>query len=255
MQQEATNKIFTIPNLLSIARLLLLPVFFILLVQYENNFAAFLVLMIAALTDFVDGHIARATNSVSKLGQKLDPAIDRIFIVVAVVSLFVVGRLPLWILVVLIARDACMMLVTIYQMRKYNRDFKVIFLGKLATALLMAGFCSLVIMWPILGGVNVLQSSLLPGWGQESAPLGIWLIYIGTIASLITAAYYIYRGVRPHLSDAYADRQKSVLASATDIDDKAKDAGQNCASVSHSEDDNSPPQKRGAPPARSVREL
>ncbi len=163
VQVEATNKIFTIPNLLSVIRLLLLPVFFILLVQYENNVLAFVILLVAALTDFVDGYIARATRSVSKLGQKLDPFVDRIFIVVGVIAVFAVGRVPLWVLVVLLARDACMLVLTIYQKRRYNRDFEVIFLGKLTTALLMAGFCSLVLLWPMLPGAHIVELGFLPG--------------------------------------------------------------------------------------------
>ncbi|MDR3315987.1 MAG: CDP-alcohol phosphatidyltransferase family protein [Coriobacteriales bacterium] len=198
MNESATNKVFTIPNLLTVLRLLLLPVFWVLLVVYKENLLSFLVLLVAALTDLIDGFIARSTHTVSRLGQQLDPAVDRIFIVVCIVAVFVVGRVPLWILVVLLARDASMLVLAIYQKRRFRRDFEVIFLGKLTTALLMAGFCSLVLWWPILPGATVVESGLLPGWGVESAPLGSWLLYAGVLCSIGAALFYLYRGTRPN---------------------------------------------------------
>jgi cardiolipin synthase len=197
VQQTVTKRVFTIPNLLSLIRLLLLPVFFVLLVQYENNILAFIVILVASLTDLIDGSVARATHSVSKLGQLLDPFVDRVFIIVGVIAIFLAGRVPLWIMLVLLGRDACMFVLTIYQKRRFNRDFEVIFLGKLTTALVMAGFCSLVLWWPILPGAQIAEISFLPGWGAANAPLGIWLLYVGVIVSLITAAIYLRRGLRP----------------------------------------------------------
>jgi cardiolipin synthase len=206
VQQMVTKKVFTIPNFLSLIRLLLLPVFFVLLVNYNDNVLAFIVLLIASLTDLVDGSIARATHTVSKLGQLLDPFVDRVFIVVGVIAIFVAGRVPLWILLLLLGRDAVMLVLTIYQKRRFNRDFEVIFLGKLTTALVMAGFCSLVLWWPVIPGAAVVESSLLPGWGATETPLGIWLLYVGVVFSLVTGAIYLYRGLRPdpHHQDARA---------------------------------------------------
>lgn len=202
MQRTLTKKIFTIPNLLSLTRLFLLPVFFVLLVRYGNNVMAFIVLLVASLTDLVDGSIARATHTESQLGQLLDPFVDRVFIIVGIIAIFVAGRVPLWILLLLLGRDACMLALTIYQKRRFNRDFKVIFLGKFTTALVMAGFCSLVLWWPLLPGANVVEASFLPGWGSGEAPLGIWLLYLGLPISWITGAIYLYRGLRPNPQDA-----------------------------------------------------
>ncbi|MDR3037073.1 MAG: CDP-alcohol phosphatidyltransferase family protein [Coriobacteriales bacterium] len=198
MHQEVTKKIVTIPNLLSLIRLLLLPVFFVLLVSYENNLMAFLILLIASITDALDGFVARSTHSVSKLGQQLDPFVDRVFIIVGVIAIFAAGRVPLWILIALLSRDACMLVLTIYQKRRYQRDFKVIFLGKLTTALLMSGFCSLVLWWPELPGAHLIELGFLPGWGAAAAPLGSWLLYVGVAISWLTALVYLYRGTRPN---------------------------------------------------------
>jgi cardiolipin synthase len=218
VRQTVTKRVFTIPNLLSLIRLFLLPVFFILLVQYENNVMAFIILLVASLTDLVDGHIARVTHSVSRLGQLLDPFVDRVFIVVGVIAIFVAGRIPLWMLLLLLARDACMLVLTIYQKRRFNRDFEVIFLGKFTTALVMAGFCSLVLWWPILPGAGVVESALLPGWGADVAPLGYWLLYVGMVASWITAAIYLWRGLRPPDSSASTEHARPAGAKALEDD-------------------------------------
>jgi cardiolipin synthase len=201
VRQMVTKRVFTIPNLLSLIRLFLLPVFFVLLVQYENNVLAFIVLLIAALTDLIDGSIARATHTVSRLGQMLDPFVDRVFIIVGIIAVFVAERVPLWILLVLLGRDACMLALTIYQKRRFGRNFEVIFLGKLATALVMAGFCSLVLWWPTLPGAGIVELSFLPGWGRAATPLGTWLLYGGVLFSLLAAAIYLYRGLRPVKGD------------------------------------------------------
>ena len=209
MQQEISNRVLTIPNLLSLVRLLLLPVFFVLLVRYENNVSAFIILVVASITDLVDGFIARATGTVTRLGKMLDPLIDRIFIIVGVIAIFMAGRIPLWIMVVLLGRDACMFVLAVYQRKKFQRDFSVVFIGKVTTALLMTGFCLLVLYWPVVPGANIMELSFLPGWGASPAPLGLWPLYLGVICSLITAGIYFYQGTRPESGDGLA---KALMA-------------------------------------------
>ncbi|MDR1713565.1 MAG: CDP-alcohol phosphatidyltransferase family protein [Coriobacteriales bacterium] len=224
MQQEVTNKVFTIPNLLTLLRLLLLPVFCVLLVKFEQNLLAFLVLLVAALTDAVDGLIARSTNTISKIGQQLDPLVDRIFIIVCVLSIWLAGRLPVWIMLLLLARDAAMLALTIYQKRHFGRSFRVIFLGKLTTALLMAGFCSQVLLWPMLPGAGMVDNFLLPGWGEKSEPLGIWLLYAGTFFSLLTGLIYFIRGTRPPVHEV-RPRTPLAVPRAGDVTALGKRAG------------------------------
>ena len=94
--EEVTNKIFTIPNVISFIRLCMVPAFIVLLLK-GNDIAATVLFAVAAATDFLDGQIARRTHCVSKLGQLLDPAVDRILMISGVVCLLIVGRLPLWV--------------------------------------------------------------------------------------------------------------------------------------------------------------
>ena len=200
-KQQVTNQILTPANMLSALRLLLLPLFCVLLAVYNQNGWAFLVLFIAALTDLLDGQLARFTNTVSKLGIQLDPAVDRIFILVAVITIYAVGRLPLWLLLSFMSRDALLLLVTIYQKRRFNRDFEVIFLGKLTTAAAMAGFCSLVLLWPMIPGLQLIELDWLPGLGAANAPLGYIVLYLAMICSWISALYYLIRGLTPPRSE------------------------------------------------------
>ena len=86
----------------------MIPVFLLLLFN-DFNLAATLVFAVAASTDWVDGQVARRTNSVSKLGQLLDPFVDRLLMISGVLGLFLVGRLPLWIIVLVVARDLLML--------------------------------------------------------------------------------------------------------------------------------------------------
>ncbi|MDR2197625.1 MAG: CDP-alcohol phosphatidyltransferase family protein [Coriobacteriales bacterium] len=219
MKQEVTNKVFTVANLLSFLRLLLLPVFFVLFVVYRQDLLAFIVLLVAALTDLFDGHIARATHTVSRLGQLLDPFVDRVFIVIAVIAVFLADRLPLWLLLVLLGRDVVMLGLTIYQKYRFNHNFKVVFLGKVATVFMMSGFCSLVLWWPILPGADILELDALPGWGAEQAPLGFWLLYVGVVISWITVGIYCYKGSRPapFSADSSSEDSSSLAPSPSDL--------------------------------------
>lgn len=75
-EYEVSDKVLTIPNLLSFIRLCTIPVFLCLLFD-DHNLAATILFALAASTDWVDGQVARRTNSVSRLGQLLDPAVDQ----------------------------------------------------------------------------------------------------------------------------------------------------------------------------------
>jgi cardiolipin synthase len=191
-----TDKILTLANLISLTRLLLLPVFFVLFVFYGKDVLAFIIYLVAASTDWIDGKVARATKTVSRFGQRFDPFVDRILIIVGVFAVFIVGRVPLWILLLLVIRDIVMFSLAVYMRLRFGHEFKVIFLGKLTTALVMAGFASLILNWPMLPGANLFELSFFPGWGFAEAPLGIWLLYIGVVISWSSAAIYLYRGFR-----------------------------------------------------------
>lgn len=97
-----------IPNALSALRLLLVPVFLYLLLS-DQLVAALLVLLAAGASDWLDGFIARKFNQITKLGQILDPAADRLYIFSTLIGLTVNGNIPAWFAVVVIARDVLLL--------------------------------------------------------------------------------------------------------------------------------------------------
>ncbi len=193
--EEVSNRIFTVPNLISAIRLCLVPVFLILLLNGYDLAAAFL-FALAAGTDWIDGQIARRTNQVSKLGQLLDPAVDRILMIVGVAGLFIVGRLPLWIIVFVVARDLLLLVGGAYLLKRWKKRVAVIYPGKVATTLLFVGFAALLLNWPVLTGFGVVDVSWLPGLNSDPYSWGIWFVYAGMILALFTTIYYVVAALR-----------------------------------------------------------
>lgn len=189
-QEEVSNRIFTVPNVISFIRLCLVPVFFVLLFN-GFDLAATLLFAIAAGTDWVDGQIARRAHQVSRLGQLLDPAVDRILMISGVVGLFAVGRLPLWIILIVIARDLLLLGGGAYLLKRWHTRVAVIYPGKVATTLLFVGFAALLLNWPILQGLGMVDAAWLPGFNSEPYSWGIWFVYAGLLLALATTAYYV----------------------------------------------------------------
>lgn len=204
---EASNKIFTIPNLISAIRLCLVPIFLVLLLNGHNLSATFL-FALAAGTDWVDGQIARRTHSVSRLGQLLDPAVDRILMIAGVAGLFVVGRLPLWIIAVVVARDLLLLAGGAYLLRRWGKRVAVIYPGKVATTLLFVGFAALLLNLPLFDGLGVVDAAWLPGFGPQPYCWGIWFVYAGLVLALLTTAYYVAAGIAK-LREARAEQAGS----------------------------------------------
>jgi len=135
-----TDRIFTLPNLLSIARLFGVPLFLWLVLVPEADGWALLVLMLSGFTDYLDGWLARTLNQTSKLGQILDPVADRLYILAVVIGLALRDIIPWWLAVLLPMRDVFLFsLVPFLRTRGYSA-LPVHFLGKAATANLLYAF-------------------------------------------------------------------------------------------------------------------
>lgn len=192
--EEVTNRIFTVPNMISFIRLCLVPVFCVLLMNGFDVLATF-VFALAAGTDWIDGQIARRTHQVSKLGQLLDPAVDRILMISGVLGLFLVGRLPLWIILFVILRDCLLLVGGAYLLKRWHMRVAVIYLGKIATTLLFVGFAALLLNWPVLLGFGFVDASWLPGLSAGPYSWGIWFVYAGLILATLTTIYYVVAAI------------------------------------------------------------
>ena len=204
-QEEVSNKIFTLPNVISFIRLCLVPIFLVLLLN-GFNLAATLLFAVAAGTDWVDGQIARRTHSVSKLGQLLDPAVDRILMISGVVGLLLVGHLPVWIVVFVVLRDLYLLIGGAYLLNTWNIRVAVIYPGKVATTLLFVGFAALLLYWPVMDGLGVVPFSWLPGLSSDPYSWGIWFVYAGLVLAFFTTLYYSIAAAKK-LSEARAAKK------------------------------------------------
>lgn len=193
--EAVTNRIFTIPNVISFIRLCMVPVYMVLLLNGYDLLATFM-FALAAGTDWIDGQLARRTNCVSKLGQLLDPAVDRVLMICGVIGLMLVGRLPIWIVVVVLGRDLMLLVGGAYLLKRYHERVAVIYPGKVATTFLFVGFAGLLLNMPLIGGLGWFEASWLPGFGSEACSWGIWFVYAGLLLGLFTTLYYVLAGYR-----------------------------------------------------------
>jgi cardiolipin synthase (CMP-forming) len=129
--------VLTLPNLISVGRLLCVPLFLWLLFGRESRVSAALLLGVLGATDWIDGWIARHFDQGSEVGKVLDPTADRILLVVAGVALLVDGSLPLWVGIVVLAREAVISIAVLALAAVGARRMEVQWAGKAGTLALM----------------------------------------------------------------------------------------------------------------------
>ncbi len=194
--EEVTDRILTAANVISFVRLCLSFVALALLLQGDNDILAAAVFAVTALTDCLDGQVARRTHTVSKLGQLLDPAVDRVLMICAVVGLLLVGRLPLWVVVVVVARDALMLVGGAWLLSRYHVRIPVVYAGKVATTFLFIGMAGLILNVPLVPGLGLCDAPWLPGFNSVSCSWAIWAVYLGLALALATTVYYVASALR-----------------------------------------------------------
>jgi cardiolipin synthase (CMP-forming) len=187
---DHSHDIYTLANIVTLLRLILVPIFFAVLMSGRSDVVSFLLFALAASTDWLDGQIARRTGTVTEIGKAIDPLVDRLLIGFGVLGVYLLDRVPLWVLLVLLVRDLYLLWGTVYLARRHVAVPPVAYIGKLTTTLLLFGFADLILGWPMVPGLGLVESSALPGWGSEPAILGIWFIYAGVITSIATAVVY-----------------------------------------------------------------
>lgn len=136
----ATTKILTVPNLLSLLRLLGVPFFLYLVLGPEADGWAVVVLAASGATDYLDGVIARRFGQESALGRLLDPAVDRLYILVVIVGLALREIVPWWLVGALLARDVVLGMALLVLRRSGYGPPAVHFVGKAATLCLLYAF-------------------------------------------------------------------------------------------------------------------
>lgn len=212
---DHTRDVFSIPNVVTVLRLALIPFFYYFLVfagpLSGRNDVAFAFFTICAGTDWLDGWLARSTGHVTAIGKIIDPLVDRLLIASALIGLFVVGRVDLVLVLVLVGRDVYL-LYGAWVLERHGRRVSVTLTGKATTAVLLAGFASLIwnfpsVSLPILGTITLGSAHVVFG---GTRPLGSYFVYIGVVLSLSAAVQYTVYARR-----AYREAIAAEAAQAT----------------------------------------
>ncbi|MEN0135118.1 MAG: CDP-alcohol phosphatidyltransferase family protein [Rhodococcus sp. (in: high G+C Gram-positive bacteria)] len=188
-----SDRIVTVPNLLSVVRLLGVPLFVYLLLVTHSDGWALAILMISGFTDWLDGKLARILDQSSKLGALLDPFVDRLYVVTTLVTFVVRGFIPWWVAAILIGRDAVLALTLLVYRRRGLPPPDVMYLGKGATFLLMFALPMTLAAqgdWSIATVAQPLAAALLV-WGTV---LYVWTGLLYTVNALTVARTVPARG-------------------------------------------------------------
>ena len=187
----AADRVWTIPNLLSLLRLLGVPLFLWLLLGPHANGWAFAILAFSGVSDYADGKIARRFNQSSRLGALLDPAADRLYIVATLLALTVRGVLPVWLAIAIPARDVALLaLVPSLRRMGYGLALPVNFAGKAATLCLLYAFPLLLLT---LSGGTLAEVVQPIGWAFTAWGTALYwwagLLYVVQLRRLAAAPW------------------------------------------------------------------
>jgi cardiolipin synthase len=178
----------TVPNALSLVRLLGIPLFLWLVLVQQADVWAFIVLVIAGASDWFDGYLARRLNQTSRLGEILDPLVDRLYILATLIGLALRDIIGWWLVAILIARDVFLLILLPLLRRSGTLALPVTYVGKAGTFALLWGF-------PVL-----LLGSLPGAWGTVISAFGwafaLWGTYLYWWAGLRYAHQMISLGRR-----------------------------------------------------------
>jgi cardiolipin synthase (CMP-forming) len=182
----------SVPNMVSALRLLMVPVFLVLLLNGEFVWSL-IILAFASATDWLDGQIARRFNQITRLGQMLDPAADRLFIFATLIGLTINGNIPLWLAVIVVSRD--LMLLAVYPVLANHGygPLPVHFLGK-------AGTFALLYALPLL-----LMADVWPESDFIVLPLAWGFAYWGIVLYWLSGVFYVAHVIKL----VFYDREKS----------------------------------------------
>lgn len=195
---EVSDRVITLANLISVIRLMAIPIF-LYLVVVDRLVAAFVLLVAAVLTDFVDGMVARKMNQITRLGQFLDPFADRLFIAATAIALAIQDVVPWWLVVVVMLRDALLGVGGLVMSRYGHGTLPVKWWGKAAT------FGLLFVLPLFLLGAIVAHYGA-PGWGEV-------LVMVAWPIAIVALIVYWVVGFS-YLLDAIALAKKATRGAA-----------------------------------------
>ncbi|HEY2724557.1 MAG TPA: CDP-alcohol phosphatidyltransferase family protein [Pseudonocardiaceae bacterium] len=194
--QGPANRLLTVPNVLSLARLAGVPLFLWLLLGPQRDLLAVVVLAVSGATDWLDGKLARWLDQSSRLGELLDPAVDRLYTLSTLLAFGLRDIIPWWVIAVLLGRDL-VLLLTLPVLRRYGYGPpEVHYLGKAATLCLLYAFPLLLLAHDAHGTLHAAAWPFAVAFTVWGGVLYLWagVLYLVQAALAIRAAREASRG-------------------------------------------------------------
>ena len=195
---DRAREVLTVPNVLSLSRLGLLAWFLVALFDSNNRILAGSILAVAGVTDFLDGYLARRLHQVSELGKVLDPSVDRVLLVGAMIAIVYYGAIPIWLAILAVGREVLVSVAVLLLSALGAKRIEVLFIGK-------AGTFGLMVAFPLL-----LAGDGLGAWAEFARILG-WVIAVPSLACSYAAAAVYF----PQARRALAGRNSISLGSSS----------------------------------------
>jgi CDP-diacylglycerol---glycerol-3-phosphate 3-phosphatidyltransferase len=183
LREDALN----LPNMLTMGRIVVIPLVLVLLDRgsRQDCFWAAILFAAAAITDFLDGYLARKRGLESVLGKFMDPLADKLIVMASLVWMVPMGRIAAWVVVLLLARD-----LSITGLRTIAATEGLVIAagesGKAKTALQLVGILMLMIGYPYRFDFGLFDLGIV-----DLVHIGRWLIYVSLVYSFVSAAQYI----------------------------------------------------------------
>lgn len=190
MTEDTKNTIINLPNMITIFRIMLVPVLFLLLFFSPGKLQSFfagLVFSVASISDCVDGYLARRMNLVTDFGKFLDPLADKLLVGVALIMMIPLGRVPLWIVVIILGREVMVTLLRVISLKNGNTVIEASMTGKYKTGFQIAAIIPLLFHYEYNLGLNYFNFSV------NFHVVGMAFLYAALILTIWTGVDYLYK--------------------------------------------------------------
>ena len=190
MTEDTKNTIINLPNMITIFRIVLVPVLFLLLFFSPGKLQSFfagLVFSVASISDCVDGYLARRMSLVTDFGKFLDPLADKLLVGVALIMMIPLGRVPLWIVAIILGREVMVTLLRVISLKKGNTVIEASMTGKYKTGFQIAAIIPLLFHYEYNLGLNYFNFSV------NFHVVGMAFLYAALILTIWTGVDYLYK--------------------------------------------------------------
>ena len=185
---ENTN--INLPNMITVFRIMLVPVLFLLLLFSPGKLQSFfagLVFSVASISDCIDGYLARRMNLVTAFGKFLDPLADKLIVGVALIMMVSLGRVPLWIVVIILGREVLVTLLRIVAIKKGHQVVEASMTGKYKTGFQISAIIPLLIYYEYNLGLDYFDFSV------DFRKVGMVFLYAALVLTIWTGVDYLYK--------------------------------------------------------------